>query len=113
MSKRAKPYSPEFRAEVLRLAAEGNKSDAEIERELGLSASLISRWRERYGEPGAEPESASSRENLSEAEQEIRRLQRELKAVKQERDILKKLLASSRRRTCREVPADRGTPPGV
>ena len=88
--RRAKAYSPEFRAEVLRLAAHSDMSDAELERDLGLSEQLISQWRTRYGVPDGEPAGALKPATLSETEEEIRRLRRELETVKQERDILKK-----------------------
>jgi transposase len=92
-TRRAKPYSREFREEVLRLAANSDRSDAEIEQDLGLSAQLISQWRKRYSVPSGEPDNASKPATLSEAEAEIRQLRRELETVKQERDILKKAIA--------------------
>ena len=91
--KRVKPYSREFREEVLRLAANNDKSDADLERELGLSAQLISQWRKRYGTPRGKPTRKVRPTTFSEAEAEIDRLQRELEQVKQERDILKKAVA--------------------
>jgi transposase len=90
--RRAKTYSREFREEVLRLAETGEFTDADIERDLGLSRQLISQWRRRYGVPRGESRTTSKPETLSEAEEEIRHLKRELDMVKQERDILKKAI---------------------
>jgi transposase len=90
---RAKAYSREFREEVLRLAANSDRSDAEIEEGLGLSPQLISQWRRRYGVPSGEPAGTSKPTTLTEAEAEIRQLKRELEVVRQERDILKKAVA--------------------
>jgi transposase len=90
--RRAKTYSREFREEVLRLAETGEFTDADIERDLGLSRQLISQWRRRYGVPRGESRTTAKPETLSEAEEEIRHLKRELEMVKQERDILKKAI---------------------
>ena len=90
---RAKTYRREFREEVLRLAATGDRTDAEIEQSLGLSPQLISQWRRRYGVPSGEPAGTVKPATLSEAEAEIRQLRRELETVRQERDILKKAVA--------------------
>jgi transposase len=91
--RRVKSYSRELREEVLRLAEGGDFTDADIERDLGLSRQLISQWRKRYGVPGGEATRVSKPSTLPEAEEEIRRLKRELDMVKQERDILKKAIA--------------------
>jgi transposase len=91
--KRMKPYSAEFRAEVLRLAEGEDRTDSDIERDLGLSAGLISRWRERYGRSGNRPEITPRSGEAPDAEAEILRLRRELETVRQERDILKKAIA--------------------
>ena len=89
---RAKTYNREFREEVLRLAATGDRTDAEIEQSLGLSPQLISQWRRRYGVPSGEPAGTVKPATLAEAEAEIRQLRRELETVRQERDILKKAI---------------------
>lgn len=92
-TQRAKAYSREFREEVLRLAANSDRTDAELEEDLGLSPQLISQWRRRYGVPNGEPTGTVKPSSMSEAEEEIRQLRRELEVVRQERDILKKTVA--------------------
>jgi len=85
-----KRYAEEFKREALAMAASKDVSIAQLERDLGITAGLIYKWRERYrvdessGELKARPE--------REAEAEIRRLKRELEIAKQERDILKKAI---------------------
>lgn len=56
----------------------------DVAAELGISANLLSKWKEREGTPKADPLS------LSEDQQLIRKLQKELKEAQLERDILKK-----------------------
>ncbi len=47
-------YSPEFRAEAVRLLSTGDKSVAELSRELGVSEPTLRRWRLQAGDPGGE-----------------------------------------------------------
>ena len=83
-------YTEEFKREVLEMAASNEISVAQLARDLGIAPSLIYKWRERYRVDG---ESGDLKPNAErEAEAEIRRLQRELSVVKQERDILKKAI---------------------
>jgi transposase len=73
---------------VRRLIARGSKSVTEIAKELGVSPSMLHRWRERY-EPeltGGAPPSQGERE-------EIERLRRELRDLQAENSLLKKCAA--------------------
>ena len=81
-------YSDEFKREVLGMAAEGNRSVAQLERELDITPGLIYKWQQRYRVADETLQPSEQR-----AEQaELRRLRRELEIVKQERDILKKAI---------------------
>jgi transposase len=88
MSKRE--YSTEFKREVLAMAAKGEKSISELERDLGISAGLVYKWRRRYRNNEEGGKLAPSEER--EAAAEIRRLKRELEVMRQERDVLKKAI---------------------
>ena len=88
MSKRQ--YTGEFKREVLAMAAKGEKSISELERDLGITAGLVYKWRRRYRFDEKGEALAPSEER--EAAAEIRRLKRELEVVRQERDILKKAI---------------------
>jgi transposase len=90
MEKRQGRYSKEFKQEVLRMSEVGDKSIAELERELGLTRGLIQKWRERYRI--GEKSQGLQRSVESEGEAEIRRLRRELEVAREERDILKKAI---------------------
>ena len=89
MSKRRyRMYSDEFKRNALELAETSDKSDAQIERDLGMSAGLLSQWRKRY-----KVSEESNGLELNEVEQlkaELERLKRENAVLTQERDILKK-----------------------
>ncbi len=81
-------YSDESKRNALELAKTSDKSDAQMERDLWMSAGLLSRWRDRY----RLSEGANELE-LGEIQQlraELKQLQRENWILTQERDILKK-----------------------
>jgi transposase len=90
MARTYKRYTDEFKRNALEMAARGEVSIAQLERDLGITPGLIYKWRKRYRvdetsdglQPGAERE----------AEAEIRRLKRELAIAREERDILKKAI---------------------
>lgn len=86
-------YSQEFKLEALELLGRGNKSAGQIERELGITPGLLMKWRARYqivAKEGQAPQIGPS--DMEAAKAEIRRLQRELANVQEEREILKKAL---------------------
>ena len=75
MSKRRyRMYSDEFKRNALELAETSDKSDAQIERDPGMSSGLLSQWRKRY-----KVSEESNGLELSEVEQlkaELKRLKR-------------------------------------
>ena len=84
-------YSEEFKLQALELLKKGDKSSAQIERDLGITYGLLLKWRERYQRlerAGEAPKLIPS--DLESAKAEIRRLQRELANAEEEREILKK-----------------------
>jgi transposase len=83
-----KKYSDELKREVLGMVAVGNRSIAQIERDLDISPGLIYKWQQRYQVKGDALQPSEERGEQA----ELRRLRRELEIVKQERDILKKAI---------------------
>lgn len=92
--KKHRAYSEEFRQETLELLQSSGKSMREIEKDLGLTPGLLGKWRRRYqvvsNGSGGKVLAASESEA---AAREIRRLQRELMEVTEEREILKKAVS--------------------
>jgi transposase len=85
---KGQPFPDEFRREAVELAKTSGKSMAAIAHELGISRETLRRWL-RQSEIDA-----GDREGLTTEERdELRRLRRELRIVKQEREILKKATA--------------------
>ena len=91
MSKQQKKYSKAFKLETLELSRRSDKSDSQLERELGLSRGCMYNWRKQLEQEG---EQAFRGKGQLKAEDEyVRQLERELAIVRQERDILKKAMA--------------------
>lgn len=91
--KKYRAFTQEFKAEALELLKRGDKTAAQIERDLGISPGLLLKWRNRYQleeKAGQDPKLLPS--DIEAAKAEIRRLQRELANVEEEREILKKAI---------------------
>jgi transposase len=73
---------------VRRLLARGSKAVSEIAKELGVSSSMLHRWRERF-----EPELTGGAQPSQGEREEIERLRSELRDVKAENTLLKKVAA--------------------
>jgi len=93
MGEQRRKFSDEFKREAVRLGYESGRRLVDVAQELELRPDMIRRWRRKFSGGGQSAEGTI-------AEQEVRRLQRELSLVREERDILKKALAifSDRRR---------------
>jgi transposase len=84
--RRRRQFSPEFKAEAVRLVASSEAPLQTIAQQLGIGKGTLCRW-----VAAARP---VPRESLSEDERsELLRLRREILQVKMERDILKKATA--------------------
>ena len=84
-------YDREFKMEAIRMASEEGNTAVEVERRLGISQGIISRWKKQLKAKAEEAFPGTG--HLSDSDEEIRRLRRELTRVSQERDILKKAAA--------------------
>ena len=92
MSKRQRrKYDSEFKIEAVRLVTENGKPVAEVARNLGIHENLIHNWKKKFEE---DPQfSFPGKGRLKPADEELRKLKRQLADVTEERDIFKKALA--------------------
>jgi transposase len=81
-------YDRDFKVSAVKLILEKHQSISKVSRDLGVSQNSLHKWKKAF--------IADSRNcfpgngKVTEHEEEIRRLKRELELVKEERDILKK-----------------------
>src|SRR3982751_1953257 len=81
-------FPKEFKAETVALIRQSGKSIAEVCRDMGLSESSVHRW---LGQADID---AGQRDGLTTDErQEVFRLRRELRVIREERDVLAKAIA--------------------
>lgn len=85
-------YTPEFRAEAVRLIEEG-VAITEVSRRLSVPKGSLKKWLYTF-RAGRLAEIGKHQKPLSEVELELARLKKELAEVKLERDLLKKCAAS-------------------
>ena len=86
-------YTREFKIQALELLKRGDRPASQIERELGITPGLLVKWRARYQILEKEGEAVQlGPSDMEAAKAEIRRLQRELANVEEEREILKKVV---------------------
>ena len=89
-NKNTRTYTQEFKQEAVRLVKTTGKSCSQIERELGITKFLLSKWVKQYGAKGEQAFPGKGR--LTDTEEELRQLRRENEILRQERDILKKVV---------------------
>ena len=90
MKKTRRNYTREFKLEALRLL-ETSKSAPQIERDLGIGKGNLYRWKQKLAADGKDAFPGQGR--LAPDQERIRQLEREIKVLRQERDILKKAVA--------------------
>jgi len=81
-------YSQEFRETAVRLALSGEKSIAAVAKELGLPEWKLYAWVDAFRK-----RQAKTGDNAAPAAEQIAKLQKELKQLKEENEILKKAAA--------------------
>jgi transposase-like protein len=86
MARRRPRYRPEFRAEAVRLARTSPDPIPSIARDLGVSVWTLRAWVKATRPPSDEPLTTTERTELQE-------LRRQVRQLREERDILKKATA--------------------
>ncbi len=84
-------YDEAFKREAVRLVEEEKMSFRRVEQDLGITNGLVRRWQNALHEDDRQPFPGSGYQRAEQAE--LTRLRREVKVLKQERDILKKATA--------------------
>jgi transposase len=103
-------YSEALKHEAVRLVRDSARPVAQVARGLGISESLLYRWRAQH--QLAEAQGTTRAIHRTEAE-ELMRLKRELVRVTQERDFLRRAAGSLTRGHPNEIPGDPGARPSL
>ena len=92
MSKRSmRKYDKEFKLNAVNLYLEGKHSIAKLSEELGVPEATLAGWLGTYKRQGVD--AFPGKGNTKPAEEEVRRLRKEVESLRRQRDILKKALA--------------------
>lgn len=94
MSRKRRTFTREFKAEAVRLV-HGGREVSGVAREIGVRPDTLRNWvTHAEGRAGLAAETIGvGSVKRSDAEEEIRRLRREVEVLKEERDFLKKAAA--------------------
>lgn len=95
-------YTPEFKQEALELLKSSGKSAGQIERDLGITPGLLTKWQAKYQaveKRGEDGQVDIELTDLEAAKREITRLRRAVAELEEERDILKKAVSIFSRRS--------------
>jgi len=88
--KSRRSYDTEFKRDAVKLVIEGGRRASEVAKGLGINENLIYRWIKQYKEDPRD--SFPGKGRLKPEDEEFRQLKKELQDVKEERDILKKVV---------------------
>jgi transposase len=88
MPKSRPPYPEEFRREAVALIRSGQRSLPEASRSLGVTQQTLRNWLKQADVDAGRVEGVSSEDR-----EELRRLRREVRVLREEREILKKAAA--------------------
>ena len=89
MGRRQVPYPPEFREEAVQVVREGGKSIGQVAKDLGIADQSLRNWVNQ-----ADLDAGRNTDGLTTEERaELRRLRRENRVLREEREILKKAAA--------------------
>jgi len=86
--RRRKSFDKEFKLSAVKLVLEGNQSLSSVARDMGIADNTLQNWKKKYLETNRE----LTEDELKIDKAEYKRLLRENKILKEERDILKKAI---------------------
>ena len=86
-----KVYDSAYKMEVCQRVVEGGEAVSSVSQELGISENTVYTWMSRYRKNNVTPFVGSG--NIRPEEAETKRLQREIRELREENEILKKAAA--------------------
>jgi len=92
MGNKRRSFSKEFKLEAVRLIIDEGRSISQVARDLEIRDTILGRWKQEYEQDQRNAFPGKGQLKSSE-DDELRRLRRENKRLRMERDILKKAAA--------------------
>ena len=93
MGRTRRKYSKEFKLEAVEVYQKGERPLEEVEEELGITEGLLGKWVRLLAEQPKKEEAFPGNGRLPDTEARIRKLERENAQLRQDKDILKKVLS--------------------
>jgi transposase len=90
MSRERKTYDREFKLSAVKMITEGGMKLSEVSRDLGVNENSLHKWKKDY--LSDQQQAFPGKGRMKPEEEELRRLEKELKRVKLENEILKKAI---------------------
>lgn len=97
MAKKRKIYTDEFKIEAVELVNVHGYPAREVCRKLGISSSMLYRWREAYQKKGEKAFPGNGKQN---DESEVEQLKRQVRQLQMENEVLKKRRTTLQRKRC-------------
>jgi transposase len=92
LSRIRRTFTPQFKKDAVALVAAGRTVN-QVAHDLGIARSLLQRWKTQLAREPEVPAAFPGTGRLAPQAEQIRQLQQRLRAVTEERDILKKAWA--------------------
>ena len=95
MKKQKREYPETFKEQAINLLRSSGRSAADIERELGITPGLLSRWNRKKAKREGQVIAPRSNQPLADQPltEQVKQLERENARLRQEKEILKKAVA--------------------
>ena len=93
MEPKRRKYDKEFKLEAIKVYQNGERPQLVVERELGITHGLLGKWIESLQKQPKKEEAFPGNGRLPETEARIKQLERENAQLRQDKDILKKVLS--------------------
>jgi transposase len=91
MAQKRRVFTNEFRLDAVLLTMQEEKTVKEVAQEMDIPYGLLTKWRSKYKKYGKE--AFLDNKAINKQQKDLKALEKELRIIKQERDILKKALA--------------------
>ena len=91
--KQRRTFTPEYKAEVVRLVAAGDRTAGQVARDLELTETSVRAWVRQSEIDSGKGKGAAAGALTTAEREELAALKREVKTLRMERDILKKATA--------------------